>query len=225
MIRRFGLLGIAAIFIFASGAFAQYTMDLTGVGDGVTFDGVYVSPYQGTIQQGNTTIYTGYMICDDFTTESFLNSPWNATGTTAAAGNGKFAGDTYSFMGKTYNSQQMYDAVAYLATQLMINPTGPLQTDLSFAMWDIMDQSLNVYPDVAETQTLITQAFAAGAVDAANVDVFTASPNNNVSQEFLVVNGPRVTTPEPSSAALLGFDLASVVGLFFLLRRYRKVRA
>jgi len=30
-------------------AFAQYTINLTGVGNGTVADGVYVSPYQGTI--------------------------------------------------------------------------------------------------------------------------------------------------------------------------------
>lgn len=227
-IRQIGQLTIAAIFIFASAAFAQYTMDLTSVGDGVTFDNVFVSPYYGTIKQGNTTVYTGPMICDDFITDSFLNTPWNASVTTAAAGNGKFQGDTFTFsyMGTTttYNSSQMYDAVAYLATQLISNPTGPLQTDLSFAIWDIMDQGLQVYPD-ATAKALIAQAFAAGPVDAANIDVFTASPNNNASQEFLVLNGPPVNTPEPSSAALLGVDLLTVFGLLFVLPRRRRARA
>ena len=37
-------------------AFADYTIDLTGVGNGAVANGVYVSPYQGTIT-GNGTSY------------------------------------------------------------------------------------------------------------------------------------------------------------------------
>src|SRR5580704_1851378 len=214
----------SGFFLLASAAFPQYTMNLTGVGDAVVFDNVYVSPYVGTIQQGNTTLYTGYMICDDFVTDSFLNTPWNAAATTAALGNGKFQGETYTIGKTTYNSQQMYDAVAYLATNLVNGLSGlnsQQQTDYSFAIWDIMDPSLNINP-YGNALNLISQAFAAGAVDAANVDVFTANPDVNISQEFLVVNGPKVVrAAESSSVVLLAANLLAVLALFFVLRRRR----
>ena len=62
------LLGLSLIAV-APGAFAQYSMDLTGVGNGTVADGVYVSPYQGTIT-GNGMSYAGFMICDDFPAQS-----------------------------------------------------------------------------------------------------------------------------------------------------------
>ena len=59
-------------------AFAQYTIDLTGVGNGAVANGVYVSPYQGTIT-GNGASHPGYVICDDFYTDSYLNTLWSAS--------------------------------------------------------------------------------------------------------------------------------------------------
>src|SRR5450755_3820870 len=88
---------------------SQYTMTLTGVGDGVVSNGVYVSPYQGTIQSAGNTVYSGYMICDDFTTESYLNTPWQAG---ASSNNGvlngaeKFVGTgSIMFEGNSYTAQ------------------------------------------------------------------------------------------------------------------------
>jgi len=46
------LLGLSLIAV-APAAFAQYTIDLTGVGNGTVANGVYVSPYQGTISNGS----------------------------------------------------------------------------------------------------------------------------------------------------------------------------
>ena len=61
------LLGCSLVAV-APAALAQYTIDLTGVGNGTVADGVYVSPYQGTIT-GNGMSYSGYIICDDFYTD------------------------------------------------------------------------------------------------------------------------------------------------------------
>jgi len=225
---------VAGILAFATLGHAQtYQMVLTGVGTGVTADGVYVSPYQGEIVQGGnitggtitggTTVYTGYVICDDFTTDSFLNSPWTATASTAASG-GKFNGSTFTFGGSTYNSQQMYNAVAYLANGLLGSLSSPTtQTNYSFAIWDIMDGQ-TTDPD-GGAATLVKSAFEAvsGGYVGTNVDVFTASPQN-ASQEFLVVGGPAISTPEPVAAGVLGANLVTLMALV-LFRRRRETKA
>src|ERR1700729_2035610 len=107
------LLGCTLIAV-APAAFAQYTIDMTGVGNGTVANGVYVSPYQGTIT-GNGLTYTGYMICDDFYTDSYLNAPWSASMTSAGAldGSEKFPG-TATFDGSTYSAQQAYNAAGWL---------------------------------------------------------------------------------------------------------------
>jgi hypothetical protein len=101
------------------------------------------------------------------------------------------------------------------------NPTA--QTNISFAIWDIFDGQ-TTDPDNGAA-SLITTAFTdvAGGYVGSNVTVYTPQPHG-VSQEFLVVNGPPVSTPEPAAAAILGFDLLSALVGVFLLRRYR-VRA
>src|SRR5580700_7502676 len=76
---------------------APYTLELTSVGDGANNGAVYFSPYVGTVKQGGKLIYSGYLICDDFDTESVVGHSWSATDTNAGALNGteKFAGETY----------------------------------------------------------------------------------------------------------------------------------
>jgi hypothetical protein len=196
-------------------------LTLTGVGDGANNGSVYFSPYIGTISNSSgQQIYSGYLICDDFNTESIVGNSWSATETSAGNLNGteKFAGETYTPVagGTTYTTAQMYDAVAWLATQLVSasNVSDPTsQGNLSFAIWDIMDGTA-AQGDVLSD---IENAFAAN-YGGGNVEVFTANPQS-ASQEFLVVNGPPISTPESPAAALLGFDFVSVAGLGFLLHR------
>ena len=126
-----------------------------------------------------------------------------------------------------YSVQQNYNAVAWLANQLLLssNVNDPIaQTNISFAIWDIMDGD-TTDPDGGAT-ALINQAFAEAVTDnyvGSNVTVYTPTPKQvhgqNVSQEFLVVNAP-----EPPAVAILGFDLLSVLAIVLLFRRYR-VRA
>ncbi len=228
MIRQIRYLSIAGLLLlaFASVGFAQYTMDLTGVGDGANADGVYVSPYYGTITEAGSTVYTGYMICDDFNTESYLDTPWSAGSTNAGALNGdqKFTASTYVDPFSTTNTvtdQQAYDAVAWLANGLLsasnvTNPTA--QTNYSFAIWDIFDgEAIDPSGGAA---ALIAEAFAAakGGYVGSDTTVYTANPLG-ASQEFLVVS-----TPEAPLPATLAVELSALVGLIFLMRR-RLVRA
>jgi hypothetical protein len=195
------LLGLSLIAV-APGAFAQYTLDLTGVGNGTVADGVYVSPYQGTIT-GNGTSYSGYMICDDFTTESYLNSPWPATMTSAGALNGteKFPW-AETFDGSAYSAQQAYNAAGWLANGLLNNLSNPAaQVNYSFAIWNIFDgQQLdpNGSGGVSLLESAAFSAASSGYV-ASNVSVFT--PSQVITQEFLVVSPPlRAPEIDPASA-------------------------
>jgi len=225
--KRLGHLGVAALLVlaFASLGFAQYTMELTSVGDGVSADGVYVSPYWGTINQDGRTIYTGYLICDDFNTESYVDDPWRADSTNAADLNGdeKFTAPSYSDpfnTSITVTDQQAYNAVAWLANGLLetTNVTNPTaQTNYSFAIWDIFDGEA-IDPD-GGSAGLITQAFAAatGGYAGSNTTVYTPSVRSS-SQEFLALS-PVVSTPEASLPATLAVELLTLAGVIFLMRR------
>jgi len=201
-----GLLGLFCLMQAAPPAHADtFTMELTGVGDGASAAGVYISPYQGTITDNvtHTRIFNGFVICDDFNTESYLNDPWTAVATNAGALNGNEKFQT-SLSG--YTVQQNYNAVAWLANMLLLpgNVTNSTaQTNYSFAIWDIMDGQ-TTDPD-GGAQGLIADAYynvVTNGYVGSDVTVYTPSPNLNASQEFLVVNAP-----EPSTLLLLGLGL------------------
>lgn len=181
----------------------SYNVDLTGVGTGNVADGVYVSPYQGTVQ-GNGMNYSGYLICDDFTTESLLNTPWYATMTAAGALNGteKFGG-TVTFDNVSYSAQPAYNAAGWLANGLLMNlSNSTAQDNYAFAIWDLFDAHA---PNPAGGAASLEQAaFAAVAhgYTASNVSVLTASPNPGSTQEFLMVRPAPEMDPAVGTAAL-----------------------
>jgi hypothetical protein len=191
------LLGLSLMLV-APGAFAQYTMDLTGVGNGTVANGVYVSPYQGTIT-GNGMSYSGFVICDDFNTESYLNAPWLASMTNAGGLNGteKFPG-TETFDGSTYSAQQTYNAAGWLANGLLNNLDDPnSQVNYSFAIWNVFDgQQTDPRGGALALESAAFSAVKNGYV-ASNVSVFTPTPLT-ASQEFLAVRAPEI---DPVSAA------------------------
>jgi hypothetical protein len=195
------LLGCSLIAVTPA-AFAQYTMDLTGVGNGAVADGVYVSPYQGTIT-GNGMSYSGYVICDDFYTDSYLNAPWSASMTNAGAldGTEKFPG-TETFDGSTYSAQQAYNAAGWLANGLLNNLNDPnSQVNYSFAIWDVLDgQQTDPSGGAVALEAAAFSAVNNGYI-ASNVSVYTPRPLN-ASQEFLVVSPPtRAPEIDPASLA------------------------
>jgi hypothetical protein len=196
-----------SLLAFAPAVFAQYTMTLTGVGNGVVSNGVYVSPYQGNIQQGGTTVYSGYMICDDFNTESTLNTSWSATETASGALNGSQKFGSVMFDGTTYTAQQAYNAAAWLATQLVLpgNVTNAsAQTNYSFAIWNIFDNGAASSSSAVNALELTAFTNYDNTVES-NVSVYTPSTSNpngkNQSQEFLVVNTNSAPEIDPASAA------------------------
>lgn len=200
------------------GAFAQVKMQLTGVGQGNVMAGVYTSPYAGTVDGTPTTI-----ICDDFADDSFLNESWLANVSTVAS-----LGVT-----KWGSNQQQYDAAAALSIQLLGTSNATQMGYISYAIWDIFDNSgvqswLGSSNPIYTTaynmaQTALSQTYAAGSFS--NVFVYTAIPGTatgcggapcpvNSPQEFLVVR-----TAEPSAQALFAVYLSSLVGLIFLFRK------
>jgi hypothetical protein len=208
------LLGLGLL-AAAPACFAQYTLDLTGVGNGTVADGVYVSPYQGTVQ-GSGVNFSGYLICDDFNTESYLNTPWTATSTSAGAldGSEKF-GTSVMFDGNTYTAQQAYNAAGWLANGLLANLSNTTtQINYSFAIWDIFDgQTTNPSGGASVLEQDAFNAVTTQSYVASNVSVFTASPNPGATQEFLMVRpAPEIDATAATSALTLFFGGALVLG-------------
>jgi hypothetical protein len=231
------LAGVGLLAI-APASFAQnYSMDLTSVGNGTVADGVYVSPYVGTIN-GPGMSYSGYMICDDFNSEAYLNTPWIASMSNAGALNGtqqfgKTPGSTISFEGSTYTIQQAYNAAGWLANGLIANVgNSTVQTNYAFAIWDIFDGQLTNPTCVGNQATnpncgalgLEAAAFAAASSKtnpyvASDVSVFT--PNaKNPTQEFLVVHAAPEVDPTVATSAI-----SLLLGGVLVLRGRRKLGA
>ncbi len=214
MNRRIKMLLGLGLLAAAPASFGQYTLDLTGVGNGTVADGVYVSPYQGTVS-GNGVNFSGYMICDDFTTESYLNTPWNASSTAAGALNGseKF-NQSVMFGGSTYTAQQAYNAAGWLANGLLANlSNSTTQTNYAFAIWDLFDgQSTDPDGGAAALEKAAFSAATGGYV-ANDVTAFTASPNPRATQEFLVVRpAPEIDAATATGALTLLFGGVLVAG-------------
>ena len=213
------LLGCTLIAVTPA-AFAQYTMDLTSVGNGVVANGVYVSPYQATIT-GNGLTYSGYVICDDFYTDSFLNSQWSASMTSAGALDGSEKFPTIeTFNGNSYTAQQAYNAAGWLANGLLDNLNNPTtQVDYSFAIWNIFDgQQMDPNGGAIALENAAFTAVNNGYV-ATNVSVFTPRPIN-ASQEFLVVT-PPMKAPEIDPASIASGLTLLLGGLAVIGRRRR----
>jgi hypothetical protein len=212
------LLGLGLIAV-APVAFAQYTVDLTGVGNGAVTNGVYVSPYQGTIT-GNGMSYSGYMICDDFYTDSYLNSSWSASMTSAGAldGTEKFPGSE-TFDGNTYSAQQAYNAAGWLANGLLANLNDPnSQVNYSFAIWNVFDgQQTDPNGGAVALEAAAFSAVNNGYV-ASNVSAYTPRPIN-ASQEFLVVSPLQAPEIDPTSIAS---GLTLMLGALAVVRGRRR---
>jgi hypothetical protein len=215
------LLGCSLIAVTPA-AFAQYTMDLTGVGNGTVANGVYVSPYQGTIT-GNGMSYSGYVICDDFYTDSYLNAPWLASMSSAGNldGTEKFP-STETFNGSRYSAQQAYNAAGWLANGLLNNLNDPnSQVNYSFAIWNIFDgQQMDPSGGALALESAAYSAVNNGYV-ATDVSVLTPRPLN-ASQEFLVVSHP-VQAPEIDPASIAS-GLTLLFGGLAVLRGRRATK-
>ncbi|MFZ1147709.1 MAG: hypothetical protein ACLP6W_02825 [Bryobacteraceae bacterium] len=227
---------IVAILCFAPLALAQ-TFTIAGANpDGYSMGGVYISPYQATISSG----YSGLVICDDFTDEVTVPETWTVDSSTIGSGGdtgGLFESDSYDYTldyGSSqtfiYSGAQGYNAVAYLADELLTGGTYNNQivaSELSFAIWTIFDPNAINYVtgigalSAATVQEAVEDDIAAalgdGIYTGPTVTVWTpTSWSSNVTrpQEFLTV-----ATPEASLPATLVVSLLSFAGVVFLMRR------
>jgi len=213
-ILRLGLVGGSAFFCFLPTASAQVSMDLTGV-NGNSYDGVYTSPYYATINGVATTV-----ICDDFETESYLGETWLAKVTNVASVVG--GSSTAKF-----TPAQNYDAVANLATQLLSVPASSEQAIiLSYAIWDVFDQS-GVQAWLANPSnggdTLGISALALADASAALSATYTTGEYSNVTIYTSTASSPQefisVAAPEASTPILLAVDLLGFIALIGFLRK------
>jgi hypothetical protein len=230
------LLATVVFLCFATGAFADVTMQLTAPPPGPYMAGIYISPYHANIDGVSTLV-----VCDDFSHDTFPNESWTAS---VADFNSLGSTQNSTFWNLTSAQQtQLYDEAAWLTLQLLsLYSTNPNDTttlgEISFAIWNVFDSS--AIPYLAshdggagyenctngacywQNQAINASSNGFAAGEFANFQVY--SPSGNFScpsgcpttppQEFLAV-----TTPEPPAPALLAVYLSGLVGLVLLFRR------
>jgi hypothetical protein len=203
---------------------------LSGVGNGNSLDGIYVSPYQALINGVPT-----YVICDDFEDDVNLYETWTAT-------SGTVGSSTVGLFGSESSAQ--YAQVAWLAGQLITNLptlTSYQQDLLSYSIWSVFDPGtaptsmnpggtgvqgwLDSNPSGGLTYAAVQAevALAPTSGNFSNVTVYTPVTGTESCcgrpQEFLTVS-----TPEAPSAANLAVDFLGLGVLLFGFQRYRLAR-
>jgi hypothetical protein len=198
------------------------TMQLTGVGNGTNYGGVYDSPYDISINGSGAMLLS----CDDFATQISLGSTWAATTENASAVDNGVKFTAGPFYGGN-SLQTTYSAAAWIATQLVtpaVMGNADKQIDYSLALWELFDPSLTGGPITftgslngpdGQVPNVLNGAFAAvaGGYTGANVTVYTPDPLNS-GQEFLRV----APVPLPASLPLM---LSGIAGLGTLFHRRR----
>jgi len=239
MFRRSLFLTVVSILFLASASLAQTVgMELTGVGDGANYGGVYVDPYTATV--GNTTNVP--IICDDWSDEVTMYETWNATVQNASS----LTSTPSPLFG---DNPTLYKEAAWLGSQILTaygaNPANTnAQIEYSYALWQLTYCSVSgndctansntdpfyklagsTYLNTAEADLATAISSSGGGPNSSFNDagwqILTPSPTGQgEAQEFLTYNyGFPVTAPESSPGVLLGADMLGLLGLVFLFRR------
>ena len=203
--------------------------------------GVYVGPYTATINGVSTAV-----ICDDFYDDSYQWEAWSADIVAGAS-----ATSSSTRMDAKYNSAtvydglsltQAYDAVGYLATQMLAATDPTTIGEYDFALWSIFDPGAITYgsqpsvynplttPEVNTIDTLFGERsglckgieprcryrFIHGLLTGCKqCELFSDSFR---SWDYTSAGVPCLHAGAGILAAL-GVDLSGVAALIFLLRR------
>jgi len=202
------------VFCLAPAAFADQ-IQLVGVfpsRTGGSNPTEYLTPYKLSINGGPVVLG----ICDDFWTSVSIGAKWTAN-----------PYDLSNPAALKFGSQgvEKYWQAAYLGNMLLaldLTSVSTLadQTALSFAIWETFDNNPNDDPfnHLTTTQRTLAQSYMTQAQQNATASSFAGwtayTPNPlTASQEMLV------RTPEPAAIAILGLNMAVLMGLAFAFRK------
>jgi hypothetical protein len=263
-----GLLAFSAILVRSAAAAPPTTtfyLDDPGP-TGANLAGVYTSPYLGQTSYPTSAIVP--VICDDFADESYVPEEWTAYVTTLPQVLNSTYGTTDNYLkfgtslasnptpGEVTGSDavtpswiltqaQAYEAAALLAVDIL-NTSGTVQQDYSFAMWGLFESS-QAFGQLAAYSDTTDEANAENYLNAAITDVLTNNVNGQSLGSYLsgynvtiysydtgascpgVLNNVcastppqefiNVTTPEASTPVLFAVDILGFVALLAFLRK------
>jgi hypothetical protein len=185
--------GLVVVVLAASPLVAQVNFNLTGAGSGgPNLDGVYTSPYTGTINGGPSVP----VICDDFSDESYLPEQWTAYQTSLstivggsgpsylqwkdADSNGAVSAGGTSYAGWDLSQPLAYEAATVLSIDILqAAPGSTAQKVYSYALWELFDPYGSLPADPGVIPWLNG---ASGTVDTATLQAATADVEAAVNQ-------------------------------------------
>lgn len=200
----------------ASAQTPTQTFDYTGTGDAVVSGNVYVGSYNGTL--GNVAYD---IFCVDASTIVYTDRPYDVWVTPLTA-TGKIEDGLFT----KDSNPDAYTQAAWLAMQFDLNSTEEWGA-IHQAIWRITDTyegsgiSTNTSGAQFSVAEWIEKAEAgAGSVALSEWSVLTASPEMDLSQEFLVRTN---VVPEPGTWAMLLTGLVGLGGVAFRRHRSQEV--
>lgn len=222
---RAGILTLLLASVPALANSLPVSLELTGTVNNHTLAGVYVNPYQATVNGAVTTI-----ICNDFDAETYFGETWQATLTNLDSVNNDPSLLANLRFGSAANALTLYNQAAWLSLQLLemvdANNTAA-QGEISFAIWGLFTPSALNYISAATrtaAEAWISAAQGSNFVADSRFLVYTpvpgqawlsdGSPAPSSPQEFITVRAP-----ESSSVLLLGFHFAAVLAFAIRFRR------
>ena len=198
------------------------TVTFTGANGQIDGYGNLISPYYGTINGANTTLY-----CDDFANYVSDGETWTANVVNMADSADVAALTRYGGLEQTlatgpggtqtYDGQQLYEMAAYLTTQFDGNQTD--DGNIQDTIWDLFNPNAYNSGDAGPIPSTEAYLYAAeqnyGSINAANFSIVTQVDNPGYTggiQEFIV-------SPEPSSVLLFGCGLMFVSAILYRRRK------
>lgn len=199
------------------------TVTFTGPNGETDSYGNLISPYYGTINGANSTLY-----CDDFANFVSDGETWTANVTNLADSADVLTQTRYGGLVQTlatdgtgdtanYDGQQLYEMAAYLTTQFDGNATD--NGNIQDTIWDLFNPNAGNAGDPGPIPSTEAYLYAAeqnyGSINAANFEILTQVNNPGFTggiQEFIV-------SPEPSSTLLFGCGLMLVSGIVYRRRK------
>jgi len=203
--------------------------------------GVYTSPYTATIDGVSTPVICDDFTSESFQGLNWMATATDLgtlTGGTAST-SVKFEQNDAATQQFDY-SVISYLSVELMQVDQSTAAGQTAAGEMSYAIWDVFDPAADLSSPDPLTGTELAaignplEGYTSGYLYNAeqevttlgltptnfstrtgyNVTIYTPTPNQNFTQEFV-----SVSAPEPSAPALLGVYLSSLVGLIFLFRR------